>query len=311
MGRVLASFRLLRKLRQLRPDVLVVGAAEQLPAGLWWRWRTGGRLLYDVRENYALNVRSQRVFPRFVAAPLAWLIERVEQFAAPRLTHALLAERSYLAELPWLRACPHAVIENKYQPPTPPSSATHPAGPLTLLVSGTLNEVYGTFDAVRLIDALHAREPGAVRLHLIGYCPRPADFERLQKLVATRPYVTLTGGNALVAHEQIVTAIRAADVGLLPYQPNPSTWRCLPTKLWEYLGEQLPVVVPPNPLWQMIVAANSAGFSFDFQQPEPDPTRFLAALRGHGFYPRGAPAAAYWTTEQQRLRDVFLPFLLT
>lgn len=317
LRRLAASLRLLRKLRELQPAVLVVGTAELLPAALWWRWRTGGQLIYDVRENYALNLRTQGVFRRPVARALAWAVERVEAWAAPRLAGVLLAERSYAAELPWLPRCPHvAVIENKYQPPpqrfTPPEKKpraeklpSESPPPLRLLVSGTLSELYGTFQAVALGDAL-VTAPLAIgfELWLVGFCPLRFHYDKLKELASTRPWLRLVGGDAPVPHSQIIDAIRTADVGLMPYQAHPSLDSCVPTKLWEYIGEQLPVAVPPTPLWAATVTTYRAGFALDFDAPDAA-TRFSERLAAGGFYPAGAPAEAFWAAEAARLCAFF------
>ncbi len=322
LARALASRTLLRHLQSLQPDVLVVGAAELLPAGVQWQHQTGGQLVYDVRENYALNVRTQGVFPPLVAGRLAARIERMEAAAAPHLAGALLAERVYATQLSWLKECRRvAIIENKYQPtspiPNPPlRKPLTPDRPVRLLVSGTLSELYGTFDAIDVVQKLRdVFSQRQVELLLIGHAPRAADAYRLRALALDYPWLRLEGIEAPVPHAAIVAAIRRADIGLLPYRPHPSLDGCIPTKLWEYVGESLPVVMPEDLREGLSTNAYIACvmYSRDFAL-SPDGTDgfsdFSKSIAHAALWLTGnnqilPPPDAFWSTEATRLLDFF------
>lgn len=312
MARALAGRTLLGHLRRLQPDILVVGAAELLPAGLQWQRRTGGQLVYDVRENYALNVRTQGVFPPLVAPLLAARIERLEAAAAPHLSGALLAERVYAEQLPWLSRCRRVeIIENKYQPtsPIPDPSLREPLSPdrpLRFLITGTLSELYGTFDAIELVRSLRAaNRPQAIaglaehELHLVGQAPRPTDARLLRQLATQLPWLKLTGIERLVPHTVIIEAVRQADIGLLPYRPHPSLDGCIPTKFWEYQAERLPILQRWRGHWRAIDGAPNG--------PAP-PVDFLLAfleLLSQPHEPSTSPLAAFWGSEAPRLKAFF------
>ena len=120
LARLLAQARYWRLLGQLRPLLVVVHAPELLPLTLLWQALGGGReFIYDIRENYALNVGTQQVYhglaKRALAAGLRW----VEGIAARRAAAVLLAEASYADELTFLQSLPPGrvlLLENKYQP---------------------------------------------------------------------------------------------------------------------------------------------------------------------------------------------------
>ncbi|MBC7448856.1 MAG: hypothetical protein H7330_12440 [Hymenobacteraceae bacterium] len=310
LARAQAGRTLLTKLRELRPDIVVIGAAELLPAGVQWQRQTGGQLVYDVRENYALNVRTQGVFPSLVAGRLAVRIARMAAAAAPHLAGALLAERVYAEQLPWLKDCRRVeIIENKYQPtspiPNPPLRAPlTPDRPLRFLITGTLSELYGTFDAIMRLGWMQHDE-----LHIVGHAPRPADAVELRRLAADRTWMKLTGIEQPVPHAVIVDAIRQADAGLLPYQPHPSLDGCIPTKFWEYQAEGLPLVQRLSDRWRTVYGTTSivstpddplAPLVMERAMHPGEPPIFSGFLRAIGQLPFGQappppPGEAFWS----------------
>ncbi|SET41595.1 glycosyltransferase family protein [Hymenobacter actinosclerus] len=343
LARLRAQGRYWRLLRQLRPAVVFVHAPELLPATVLWQWLGRGqrRFVYDVRENYALNIQTQAVYPPWARYLLAALVRRLETLAAARAAAVLLAERSYAAELPFATgalpaesataaeaaapllpglprttkneqrktkdAAPVLIIENKYQPYDAqpavwPRRLPDFSEPLRLVYSGTISELNGVWEALRFAAYLRTVWPLA-HLTIIGACQQPALLARLQAAVeAANGAVTLLGGAALVPHAAVLAELRRSHLGLLPYRPHPSTARCVPTKLFEYLGLGLPLVLPPNPLWQPLTDAAGAGLVFDFQQVSYPPAAELAAvLRARTYYPQGPPAAAFWASEAEKL----------
>jgi glycogen(starch) synthase len=317
-NRLAAQVRYWRLLRTVRPHLAIVHAPELLPLTVLWRALGRGRqFAYDIRENYALNVRTQQVYRglarRLLAAGLRW----VEGTAARRAAAVLLAEASYAEELPFLAALPPSrvlVLENKYQPrpgeELPRTARPLPTAtePLRLLFSGTISALNGVHEAIALAEALHRAWPGGARLTIIGFCQQPALLSalqgRLQQLSTDAPgLVTLLGGAALVPHARIVAEMGRAHFGLLPYRPHPSTWRCRPTKLFEYLAHGLPVLVPDNSLWTSIVQGYTAGLVVDFGQATLAAELVVAALPTAQFYPAGVPTeTVLWPGEGKKLR---------
>lgn len=318
LGRLAAQWRYWRLLRALRPApaLVVVHAPELLPLTLLWQYLGRSRqFVYDIRENYALNIRSQGVYPAVVRQVLAAALRRVEALAARRAAAVVLAEASYADELPFLTELPASrvlLLENKYQPQPgevlPRTARPRPAPhePLRLLFSGTIAELTGVREAIALARHLGATRPGGVRLTIIGFCQQPALLAELQQLAAAEAsWLTLIGGAALVPHAQVVAEMSRSHLGLLPYRPHPSTDRCRPTKLFEYLAHGLPVLVPPNPLWAGLVQAHGAGLVVNFAEPAAAAAQVAAAWPTAVFYPAGPPTdEVLWAGEGKKLRHL-------
>ncbi|WP_157781083.1 glycosyltransferase [Hymenobacter sedentarius] len=311
LARLGAQLNYWRLLRRVRPGVVIVHAPELLPLTMLWQWLSPGRrFIYDIRENYALNVSTQHVYQgitrRWLAAGMRW----VESLAAGRAAGIILAEASYAEELPFLAAQPNGrvvVLENKYQPgpgellPAKPKELPYPELPLKLLFSGTISELNGVWEAIALTQQLHYAWPGGAQLTIMGFCQQPALLRQLEEKVAQHPsWLSLSGGAVPVPHAAIVAAIQQSHLGLLPYRPHTSTERCRPTKLFEYLAHGLPVIASPNPLWQALLQKNGAGLELDFAKPAEGPA-LVARLRSSNFYPLGIPTEVLWAEEGKKL----------
>ena len=311
LNRLAAQGRYWRLLQAIKPDLVVVHAPELLPLTLLWQALGRGRkFIYDIRENYALNVSTQRIYQGLVRRGLAAGLRWVEARAARRAAGVILAEASYAAELPFLSQLPPArvvVLENKYQPQPGETLRRKPLAlppldePLRLLYSGTISELNGVREAITFTRQLRAAWPGGVRLTIIGFCQQPELLRQLAELAAgNADWLTLIGGAEPVAHTEIVAEVGRNHLGLLPYRPHPSTERCRPTKLFEYLAHGLPMLAAPNPLWQELLDRHGAGLSVDFRQPV-DASALVAQLRSCLFYPDGIPTDVLWAGEGKKL----------
>ncbi|WP_276499511.1 glycosyltransferase [Pontibacter litorisediminis] len=292
-------------LRQLKPHLIIACTHELLLASLSYCQKYGAQLVYDVQENYTLNLTSQENYPPLLRQLLALGVAQAERKASQSIAHFLLAEESYADELPFLQKGKYTVIGNKYKPApgyTLPATPVQVAQqPLRLLYSGTIAEVYGVFEAVSFAEALHELEP-STSLTIIGYSARSHTLQQLKERIKGKRYIKLIGGDKLVPHQQILEQVQESNLGLLPYQPHPSTERCIPTKLYEYVAHALPVLVQQNPLWQSITAAYQAGIAIDFRQAPPQD--LLPRIRQSQFYTSGIPAEVFWETEEAKLLEI-------
>lgn len=292
-------------LHQLKPHLIIACTHELLLASQHYCQKYGAKLIYDVQENYTLNLTSQQNYPPLLRQLLALGVARAEKKGAESIAHFLLAEESYAHELPFLAAGKYTVIGNKYKPAphyTLPATPVQLAKqPLRLLYTGTIAEVYGIFEAVSIAEQLHQLD-SSTTLTIIGYSARRHTLEQLQELIKGKSYIRLAGGDKLVPHQQILESIKESNLGLLPYRPHPSTERCIPTKLYEYMAYALPVLVQQNPLWQIITETARAGISIDFKQVSPE--QLLARIRQQPFYTSGIPPHIFWEEEEAKLLQI-------
>src|SRR5690606_12656579 len=167
-----------------------------------------------------------------------------------------------------------------------------------LLFSGTLAESTGVFTAIHMANELHEHDP-SVHLTIIGYCAHAIALRQIQEAIQGRDYITLIGCDKLVSHDAIMEAIAESDFGLIAYPPNPSTRNTIPTKLFEYLGARLPILLINPPPWMEFCAPYSAALVFD--PSHTDPAEMLHRMRNTEFYTRNPGEEVLWESEAGRL----------
>jgi glycosyltransferase involved in cell wall biosynthesis len=299
IGRVLRVFTVLWRVVRLQPDVLIICTHELLWISLVAKALTGCRVIYDVQENYALNILHSPTFPPMLRALVAGVVRAKERLSKGWISLYILAEAGYEKELafPGKRK---VVLENKVRSPQteirrPPKNNEHDA--IQLLFSGTLAETTGVFVAVDVASKLHALDE-RIRLLIMGYCSHAGTFQKLQALLKDKPFVTLQGGDRLVPHAAILDAIQAADFGIVSYPPNPSTLHSTPTKLYEYLAYRLPMLLVDHPDWVARCAPYRAAVIFNPENVVAG--SLLDALKTGPFY-TVPPRNIYWEDEENAL----------
>ncbi|KAA3438054.1 glycosyltransferase family protein [Rufibacter hautae] len=311
-GRLGAQLKYWRLLKKVKPALLVVGTHELLPLGWLYCRLHSCQLVYDVQENYFLNLLTQKVYPGVLGKILGHAVRSLEHAIAPSISHFFLAEEAYRLELPFI-GHRYTVLQNKYLPPTQETSVPRSLPvilqeekPLRLLYSGTISRLYGVMEAITFTQNLRQWVPSA-ELTIIGYAADAAFLEEVKARVAPLCFVTLLGGNTLVPHNEILAQEKLHHIGLLPYRPHPSTFTCVPTKLFEYIGNGLVVIMESNPLWQKILQDHEAGVVLPFARAITP--KKIEALLEKPYYQNGIPEQVFWMEEESTLQGVVIKLL--
>lgn len=243
LQRLLAPFHIFLQCLRLRPSVLIVTSHELLVGAVLLRALVGTKIVYDVRENYYLNLLHTNAFPVLVRWPLALYVRSIEYLTSPFIHHFLLAEQVYARQLnfPGTR---FTILENKHLPEQHQDVNTQ-TGFHRLLFTGTLAETTGVFTAIHLTKRLHALD-SQIGLTIIGYAAQQECQQRLKREAEMNTFIKLIGVDKHVPHDQIVKEISRADFGFICYPDNGSTRGRIPTKFFEYAALGLRILATPN-----------------------------------------------------------------
>jgi len=296
--RLWAPLTVLKKVLKVKPDVLIVNTHELLLVATLNRILFGTMIVYDIQENYWRNILYTDAFPKPLRPAFAFWVRLKEVITSPLFHWNLLAEKGYEKEMSFFggRA---TTLENKVSIPRGffrDASKTQ----FRLLFSGTLAEATGVFESIELAKKLKALEP-TVQLLLIGYCAKENTLERIRKEIESFPFITLVGGDVLVPHTEIIQAISTSNFGLIYYPPSPHTANSIPTKLYEYLGCRLPILLHDYEPWSNITARFNASINLNFANPNVE--AILDQIRSTTFY-ETAPSNVTWESEEQKLLEI-------
>jgi glycogen synthase len=260
--RIFANWKLWKQLVRLKPDLVIIATFELLPAAIFYKISFGKKkkkIIYDVQENYAKNILHTQVFPFYIKYFLAFAVSAIERITQPWIDFYLLAENCYQQELKFTQS-KSEVIANKFIQPQQAVLSSIPTipSPYQLIYTGTISEDYGILRAIHFTQKLHTIEP-RISLKIIGFAPKLQDLEKVKKEIKDLDFITLIGGESLVSHSEILQEIHPSSVVLMPYQVNKSVENRIPTKFYECLALQKPMLIQHNDFWKQYLE------NFDFQ----------------------------------------------
>jgi hypothetical protein len=301
LRRLAAPFIVLRKVIAIKPHFFIITTHELLWVSLMAKILTGCKVVYDVQENYYRNILHTKVFAGIARPLIAGYVRLKEKLSSPFIEHFILAEKSYERELSFLRNR-FTIVENKVKR-LHADIRKQSRGKNRLLFSGTLAESTGVFIAIDVAKALHEID-STIELTIIGFASQQETLNKIREVIRDFPFMHLTGGSELVPHEVIMQSIMNADLGFICYPPNPSTSGSTPTKLYEYLGYQLPILLlNHHEHWRELCERYSAAVLFDY--PLHDPILLLDEMKNRPFYAT-LPGDVFWESEEAKLLSVFL-----
>lgn len=300
LGRFLAPWRILRIALKINPDVLIIATHELLYIALLVKAVRKCRLIYDVRENYYWNILYTPAFPLLFKPFVAFYVRGKEILSARFVDHFLLAEKGYESELKF-PGSRYTVVENKVRmdaiPRKPP--VLEQAATVNLIFSGTLAETTGVFTAIDLGVKLHVIDD-RITLTIIGFCAQRQVLEKIRLLIQTRPFIKLIARDRPVPHLEIFDHIRKAHFGLVTYQINPATMNSIPTKVYEYLGFKIPILLVSHRPWVEFCLPYTAAVVFD--PSNFDAAAVYRAMMSQTFY-TAEPESVFWTAEEPKLLE--------
>lgn len=302
ISRLIAPWKFLFRALKVKPHTIIVSTHELLLVTYLYKILFGCNFIYDVQENYFHNILYTDAFPSLIKPIVARWVRFKERVSKKQIDGYLLAEKIYHQELADRIKEPVLVLENKYvgiAPNTVKIVTIKDELKIKLLYSGTIATSYGVFEAIDLVIRLYLKD-SRFELTIIGFAPSCRELTKVKNRIASFPFIKLIGGEKPVNHTEILSAIQTHHIGLLPYRFNESTNLRVPTKLFEYFLNHLPVICSYNPTWQEYIETYQAGIVIQFNNLPPA-VDILSQISNATFYTKGDQQNLIW--EESKLQD--------
>ncbi len=299
--RVLSQLRLLKTILKVKPKILIVCTYEYLFVSSILKRFFGYKLIYDVQENYLLNLDLNNELSEFKKSLAAKIIQYSEGIREIDLY--FLAEKCYAEEMPEKR--PFLILENKFSGKIlnkPPFNYSETNG-FRFLISGTITPTFGTIEGIKFFNSILEIFPDS-SLHIIGHVPLKSFSIKLQKEAVLNPKIRLEIDENPIDHELILEEIKACDFCLLPYQKHSAISDKMPTKLFECMALAKPVLISKNDKWESFLNHYQGGISIDFESQKLAQTQFLKGIEKDFFTNKPGDEILWSSQEQQFLKAI-------
>jgi glycosyltransferase involved in cell wall biosynthesis len=247
-------------------DVYHIHDPELLIVGLVLR-AAGKRVVYDIREDCPKTVLYKHYLAKPIRKPVMWIVERVENAAAKRMSGLITATPTIASRFRPMHS--NAVIVNNYpilDEFAPPTSREWGSRDAAVTYIGGISEQRGIREMLAAMDLL-PRALGA-KLELAGWFTVP----RLHTELVARPHWQHVQWRGKLDRNGIASLLNRVQAGLVVLHPEKNFVVSHPIKLFEYMAAGIPVIASDFPLWRSIIQEAGCGLLVD-----PFDTRALAS----------------------------------
>lgn len=231
--------------RRIDAEVYVIHSPELLPTA-WLLYRfLGKKIIYDVHEDYAANIQMAIYYPTWLRQPLARGVRWLEIKSVSWLAAISYAELCYdnMLHVPSQKKF---FLQNKVIAPPITTTSLQPYA----LLSGTIAPERGLWDALALWEKLYTEFP--MPLYIVGHTHRSDIVQQLRHRIAASPWadqIFLIGGSDYVPHHEVLSWIAGCTYGFALYRAGEFRQAIIPTKFYEYMAYQKPLIFSAEAHW--------------------------------------------------------------
>lgn len=296
LKRFLMPLIVFRHLIKLKPELVVVNTIELLIVTISNQIIFGGKIVYDLQENYFRNLVFQNNYPPIIKHTVGGLIRLKELLLSPFIHHFILAERGYEKELNFV-GNRFTIIENKTIVDEPFHRVKSTNDNLKFLFTGNISENSGVLTALMFYNKIHKAIPNS-SLTIIGHCPSSSLLEKLHS--ETEDNIELIVSSTPIDHSKITEQITQCDFGIVSYKINPSNENCMPTKVFEYLAYGLPIISQSGTLWTDYALKHNACIPLNFDWVDAEKIAIQMQEFINSYEPKNIPEVK-WDSEENKL----------
>ncbi len=221
--------------------------------------RLGGKVVvYDMHENVPKDIEVKTWLPNWLKRPARYLTRMGERCLLASMP-VVFAETSYAADYAWVKRSVTVLNLPRLESlPTPSSERTERP---TLAYMGGVARERGSEVTLQALCQLHQRGVD-VDWRCIGPGWPPAHLANLQQQ-ATQAGLHGVLFYGYLPSQQGWRLVRDCQIGLAVLLPLPNIIDSYPTKLFEYMALEMPVITSAFPLYREVVERHACGICVD------------------------------------------------
>ncbi len=252
---VVSPLRVLLAARRVRARVYHLHDPELLPIGVVLRL-LGACVIYDAHEDLPRQIAYKPYLPIWIRRPAAAAAAVMEQVAARVLDAVVAATPRIAARFPDETVTLVQNFPTMHEFGAPPPRGYDDRQALVAYVGRLTPEIGARVmaDAARIVTW----DRRDLRVILAGPAT-PGLAAELRSRTAPAP-IELPGR---IGRDSVMELLHTARIGLVLFQPVANYVEAYPTKLFEYMASELPVVASDFPVWREIVADVDCGLLVD------------------------------------------------
>lgn len=260
-----------QKAKKLQADVYVVHSPELLMMALLLKWRLGAKLIYDVHEDYARTFRAVPHYPGIIGRSLSGLVRKLEKWAVKYVDAVSYAEDCYDNVLA-VEDDRKFFLRNKFQHQDSDNRQnSEPPFTQYMLYTGTLADDWGIFKSLDIWEKWNTYEP--LNFVMAGVSPRNEILQQIQARIKKSTYkdrFLLIGGDTYVPYAEIMSLVEHCRFGTALYAIKPYIRGKMPTKFYEYMAFNKPLVFSKEESWDKFNEKEQLGFAWEEDMPVED-----------------------------------------
>jgi glycosyltransferase involved in cell wall biosynthesis len=271
-----------KKALALKADFYQIHAVELLEIGKRLKKELpNSKVVWDMHEDYVANILFADYYAKSIRNFLAKRVKAVQSDFCTWGDGLILAEECFdkILDFPKSKT---AILRNKYQAPSSKFAALeNPENLPILLYTGTIAENWGIIRALELLEILNKRRP--VMLVIAGHSQNHEILDDIDEFLDENNLswnCICIGGKDYVPFEEIVGLIQNCTLGLALYDPKANIKDRIPTKFYEFMANNKPLLFTSNSTWNALNDRLGFGMAIDWPPTESQideiEKRFLA-----------------------------------
>jgi len=284
---------------------------ELIPVGLLLRI-LGKKVIYDVHEDYPLDIQSRYWLPLWMRIPVSCLLKQFENFSA-RFFNYIVSATPAIAERFELINTNTVIVHNfsKFDE----LASTEKKIPWrkrldAVIYIGGIDVSLGIKEMVEAIDLVQKKL--FAQLILAGeFSPKS-----LKKEIQNLPGWKNVEYRGFLSRNKLADLLNQIKAGLVLRHPVPHYLASYPTKLFEYMSAGIPVIAADFPMWRKIVVNAGCGLLVDPLDPQAIADSIVYILEHPeeaeemGKNGRKAVEEKYnWSREEKKLLGLYMDLL--